>query len=214
MTDTLDAIPAITHSPEPWDCDARTTMYATPDDSDEVPLIEVRAKVTEVGWDTVAFIDAAWPRSGVNARRICAAVNACKGISSEALEQGLVASQRLALQELATAAANLLAAIEDATGQFDSECARLDAACTTARAVLQSAAAITIRELLAGRRRIALVWSVEDVLHERPDLTAEQAWKVLQEVAHGHDAEYGVSWGTLVWYADNLFGKAPETDEA
>jgi len=119
--------------------------------------------------------------------------------------------QRLALQALMTVAEDLLAAIDDATGQFDSECAALDAACDTARAVLQSPAGLTIHEFLACRREIALIWSVEDVQQERPDLTAGQAWKVLQEAERHHDATLGVSWDTLTSIADDLFGRPTAT---
>jgi hypothetical protein len=140
--------------------------------------------------------------------------NTCEGIDEEALEQGLTASQRLALHNLLRAAENLLAAIQDATGQFDAECTALDAACTTARTVLRPAGGFTIHEFLAGRREIALIWSVEDVQQVRPDLTAEQAWEVLQEVDRQHDATLGVNWDALTCIADDLFGPAPETAAA
>lgn len=126
----------------------------------------------------------------------------------------LVANQRLALEELLTAAETLLAAIEDATGQFDTECAALDAACGTARAAIQSPEAMTIQELLAQRGEIALIWSVDDVQQERPYLTTEQAWQVLREVERDHDAMFGVSWDTLTSIADDLFGPPAETDAA
>ena len=95
MTHTDDTKQATAHTPEPWDCDGRTTLYATPDESGEMTMIEVNANVTEAGWDTVAFIEAIWPGAEANARRICAAVNACKGISTEALERGIIAELRL-----------------------------------------------------------------------------------------------------------------------
>ncbi len=63
----------VTYTPGPWDCDGRTTMYATPDEADEITMIEIRANVTEDGWDTVAFIEAIWPGAEVNARLIAAA---------------------------------------------------------------------------------------------------------------------------------------------
>jgi hypothetical protein len=91
MTNTEHTASAKTHTPEPWDCDASTIFYATPDESDGMTMIEVRARVTEAGWDTVAFIEATWPGAEVNARRIVAAVNACAGIPTQLLEQGVVA---------------------------------------------------------------------------------------------------------------------------
>lgn len=62
-----------THTPAPWDADGETIFYATPDEADAVTMIEIRANVTQAGWDTVAFIDAAWPGARDNARLIAAA---------------------------------------------------------------------------------------------------------------------------------------------
>jgi hypothetical protein len=73
---------------------------------------------------------------------------------------------------------------------------------------------IDIHALLADRKQIAAVWSVEDVQQVRPDLTDEQAWEVLQEVDRARNAEFGINWQTLELAAEDLFGDAPETDEA
>jgi hypothetical protein len=56
---------------------------------------------------------------------------------------------------------------------------------------------------------IALIWSIEDVQCEyvRPDLSDEQALKVLQIARNKHDATVGVSWETLECWADELFPK-------
>ena len=70
-----------------------------------------------------------------------------------------------------------------------------------------------VHRLLAKHRKIALVWCVEDVQSERPDLSDDQAWDVLHEVERKHDAEVGISWTTLNCMAEMLFGHAPETDE-
>ena len=64
---------------------------------------------------------------------------------------------------------------------------------------------IDIHALLAQRKQIAAIWSIEDVQGVRPDLTEEQAWEVLEEVGRKHDAEYGISWITLETMADILF---------
>jgi hypothetical protein len=37
---------------------------------------------------------------------------------------------------------------------------------------------------------------------------------VLQQVKDVHDAEWGISWTTLRTVASDLFGDAPETDDA
>jgi hypothetical protein len=59
-------------TPAPWDADGFTTFYAAPSDADAITMIEIRAHVTEVGWDTVAFVEAIWPGAKANARLIAA----------------------------------------------------------------------------------------------------------------------------------------------
>src|SRR5207244_1946950 len=73
---------------------------------------------------------------------------------------------------------------------------------------------LDIHELLMKRRQIGHIWGVEDVHEVRPDLTDEQAWEVLQEVDRHKDCDLGISWATLEILAEQLFGDAPETDEA
>ncbi len=73
---------------------------------------------------------------------------------------------------------------------------------------------IDIHELLAERKQIAIIWSIEDVQQVRPDLTDDQAWQVLLEVDRRHDAEHGINWQSLEFVAEQLFGDAPESDEA
>jgi hypothetical protein len=70
-----------------------------------------------------------------------------------------------------------------------------------------------IDEILAERRQIALIWGVEDVREVRPDLSDEQCWEVLQQVDHHKEAELGINWETLEFFAEELFGDAPETDD-
>lgn len=48
------------YTPGPWDASGATIFYATPDEADAMEMIEIRANVTEGGWDTVAFIEAIW----------------------------------------------------------------------------------------------------------------------------------------------------------
>jgi hypothetical protein len=48
--------------------------------------------------------------------------------------------------------------------------------------VLPDPAEIDVHVLLAPRRQIASIWSIEDVQEVRPDLTDDQAWEVLQQV--------------------------------
>ena len=54
---------------------------------------------------------------------------------------------------------------------------------------------------------IAIIWSTDDVIQERPDLTHAQAMEVLEEVSDSHDANYGVNWDTLRDTADSMFPK-------
>jgi hypothetical protein len=72
---------------------------------------------------------------------------------------------------------------------------------------------IDIHELLAERRQIADVWSIEDVQVVRPDLGQDQCWEVLQFTDRTKDAELGITWLTLEMAAEHLFGDAPETTQ-
>jgi hypothetical protein len=72
---------------------------------------------------------------------------------------------------------------------------------------------IDIHTLLAKRRQIAVIWSIEDVQEIRPDLNDDQAWQVLQDVEHRHDAEHGISWITLQIIADEMFAPPRQTSQ-
>ncbi len=202
MTDTLDTPPETSHTPEPWT-------------SNDQAIVQDRHGRIIADCEIIAVSGhSGTPEEEVaNARRIVTCINACQGISTEALEQGILGQLRLTLDELVTATEDLLAAIDGATGQFDGEGTKADAACTRARTVLQSADGLSIHELLASRGQVALNWSVEDVLQVRPDLTEEQALKVLKRVESRHDAKIGITWDTLDWVARDLFGSAPDTGE-
>jgi hypothetical protein len=71
-------------------------------------------------------------------------------------------------------------------------------------------AKIDIHKLLEKKRQIAVVWSIEDVQENRPDLSDDQAWHVLQMVEKHHDCNYGITWDTLDIHASELY---PEPDE-
>jgi hypothetical protein len=68
-----------------------------------------------------------------------------------------------------------------------------------------------IHQRLGKTFQIAHIWSVEDVMGVRPDLSKEQAWEVLQEVGHKKDSALGISWTTIAIFADALF-PLPATD--
>jgi hypothetical protein len=65
-----------------------------------------------------------------------------------------------------------------------------------------------IHDLLARRQKIAVLWSVEDVQADRPDLSDEEAWQVLQAVEANHDCNNGITWTTLRMTADHLYPEA------
>jgi hypothetical protein len=67
-----------------------------------------------------------------------------------------------------------------------------------------------IHAVLAARRQIAAIWSIEDVQEVRPDLTEGQCWEVLEATWRYHDATIGINWDVLGCHADLLFGFAPE----
>lgn len=52
---------------------------------------------------------------------------------------------------------------------------------------------------------IAIIWSAEDVLSIRDDLTPEQALEVLEQAEHKHDATIGINWDVLHHHADWMF---------
>jgi hypothetical protein len=58
------------HTPGPWDAEGLTVMYTGPSEADAATHIEIRANVTEAGWETVAFIEAIWANAAANARLI------------------------------------------------------------------------------------------------------------------------------------------------
>ena len=69
---------------------------------------------------------------------------------------------------------------------------------------------IDIHSVLADRRQIAAIWSIEDVQAVRPDLSEEQCWEVLQAAYRHHDATIGINWDVLGCHAEMLFGDAPD----
>ena len=73
-----------------------------------------------------------------------------------------------------------------------------------------------ILQHLTRQRQIAIIWSSEDVQAQRPDLSNDQAWQVLQECERVHDAELGFTWLLIETVADELFPqtcRVTETDE-
>lgn len=54
---------------------------------------------------------------------------------------------------------------------------------------------------------IAVEWCVDDVQSERPDLDEDQAWHVLETAYFEHDANDGINWDVLNYWADYLYPK-------
>jgi hypothetical protein len=71
-----------------------------------------------------------------------------------------------------------------------------------------------IQELLRRQRQVAVIWSIVDVKSVRPDLSDDQAFEVLQQCMNQHDCEWGFTWTFIKDVAQELFGDAPETDQA
>ncbi|HJT77879.1 MAG TPA: hypothetical protein VJ739_11820 [Gemmataceae bacterium] len=135
MTCTQDSHRTARHTPEPWEYADSGLIYGQcGEDDDEAPFVcDVVEDSAMQAFGTLSPVEEA------NARRICAAVNACRGVSTEALEQGAIADLRHALQALLDTTADLDAAIDGATDQFDGERAELDAAWRNAHAALAKA---------------------------------------------------------------------------
>lgn len=74
--------------------------------------------------------------------------------------------------------------------------------------------AIDVDELLAERRQVAIIWSIEDVQSVRPHLTDKQAWEVLRMCRNEHDCELGFTWMLIQDVAETLFGESTEEEQA
>ena len=62
-----------------------------------------------------------------------------------------------------------------------------------------------VNKIPKGRRVLEVPWDIYDVHSIREDLTAEQCAEVLEAVGDNHDAEVGVNWDVISWYAEDLF---------
>jgi predicted P-loop ATPase len=72
---------------------------------------------------------------------------------------------------------------------------------------------IDIDAILAERRQIAIIWSIEDVKEKRPDLDEDQCWEVLKRCEKVHNYNYGFTWHLIESVAEFLFGDAPERED-
>jgi hypothetical protein len=54
-------------------------------------------------------------------------------------------------------------------------------------------------------KQIAIIWSIQDVQEQRPDLTDEQASDVLQAMKTRHDANFGINWNVIDTVSEMLY---------
>jgi hypothetical protein len=97
--------------------------------------------------------------------------------------------------------------------EAEAEAAKAWQAVEAGRAVLAEAATggppsesgeADLHAMLAGRRQIADLWSVEDVRQVRPGLSDSQAWDVLRAARRHYDPATGITWDVLRRHADAL----------
>jgi hypothetical protein len=67
-----------------------------------------------------------------------------------------------------------------------------------------------IKMTLAEHGYIGNLWHTDDVRQERPDLTEEQAWEVLEACEDSHDANIGINWEVIRIHAADLY---PESEQ-
>lgn len=58
---------------------------------------------------------------------------------------------------------------------------------------------------MSSKELICIKWHIDDVFSVRPDLTKQQACKVLEHVRKSHDANVGVNWDVIEIISDILF---------
>lgn len=56
----------------------------------------------------------------------------------------------------------------------------------------------------------AFIWTVDDVLGVRPDLTRVQASRLLTHVSQQHEVNHGFGWFDIEHFAFLLFGPSPD----
>jgi hypothetical protein len=62
-------------------------------------------------------------------------------------------------------------------------------------------------------RQIAIIWDIDDVQSLRPDLDDNEAMQVLSAVDDKHDANIGINWDVIQFWADELYPQDEETEE-
>jgi hypothetical protein len=65
---------------------------------------------------------------------------------------------------------------------------------------------------LEQNRKIAAIWSTDDVQEVRPDFDTDEAWELLQEVERRCSTEFGINYPTLREIACELYSWAGTKD--
>ncbi|MEZ6129162.1 MAG: hypothetical protein R3C59_10810 [Planctomycetaceae bacterium] len=109
---------------------------------------------------------------------------------------------RLQLRQQPEVAASLDASLQDLQERLYSALSDL---------IVDEAFAFRIIDFdLSPEDSISLVWTIDDVLAVRPDLTAEQARVALRQLKRTHDATIGVNWDVIAIVVEGLFGDPPD----
>jgi hypothetical protein len=77
-----------------------------------------------------------------------------------------------------------------------------------------SAALRAISEQLAAQGYIGILWHIDDVTQERPDLTDEQAMAVLRKAEEEYDPYIGLDSDLLHLHADHLYPPPIKPEDA
>lgn len=72
---------------------------------------------------------------------------------------------------------------------------------------------IDVDEVLRERRQVAVIWCTDDVQSVRPDLSDDEAWRVLKQCRQLHDCELGFTWLLIETVADDLFPEPSKTSK-
>lgn len=69
---------------------------------------------------------------------------------------------------------------------------------------------LDLTSIIDSSNTSAFIWTVEDVLGVRPDLTREQASRLLGHVSQQHEVNHGFGWFDIEHFAFLLFGPSPD----
>lgn len=67
-----------------------------------------------------------------------------------------------------------------------------------------------IESFLARHGFIAILWHIDDVKCERPELSKRQCMRVLEACKRNHDAGIAINWEVIRMEADDLFPASRE----